>query len=162
MPPVLTFLPDSLIIMPKKTGLIVGIVGGVVIIGILLGVGGFVWPGWFTGPDDGPAIEANATVDALNSHDTGKIDALFCPGHDITQPSDVEVLATTHVQTTRPAVTLKAPPTVAGTTATATAHLAMTDVGQKYAFDVTVKMTRSAGVWCVSDLSEVIGSLSRG
>ena len=160
--PILTFLPDSLIIMPNKTGLIAGIAGGLVIIGLVLGVGGFVWPGFFTGPDEGPSIEANATVDALNSHDTGKIDALFCPGHDSTRPGDVEVLATTHVQATRPTATLKAPPTVAGATATATAHLAMTNSGRKYAFDLTVTITRRAGVWCVSDLAQVTDSLTRG
>jgi hypothetical protein len=63
---------------------------------------------------------------------------------------------------TKPAASLKTPAVTSGDTATATAHLAMTSAGRKYAFDVAIKLAKHDGVWCVSDLSEVNDSLARG
>ncbi|MER6666525.1 hypothetical protein ABT256_18430 [Amycolatopsis japonica] len=66
----------------NKTGLIVGIAAAAVVV-IVLGITGFVAPGFFLGDDkagksSGPESTAQAVVDGINAHDKAALTALKC------------------------------------------------------------------------------------
>ncbi|MGW4131196.1 hypothetical protein [Amycolatopsis japonica] len=66
----------------NKTGLIVGIAAAAVVV-IVLGITGFVAPGFFLGDDkagksSGPESTAQAIVDGINAHDRAALTALKC------------------------------------------------------------------------------------
>ncbi|WP_410605417.1 hypothetical protein [Amycolatopsis sp. lyj-90] len=133
----------------SKTGLLVGIAAGVVVL-ITLGITGFVAPGFFLGDDkadkaSGPEGTAQAIVDGINAHDQAALTALKCGNaeKDIDQiiervgdASNATLGAVTKVSETKYTVAVTV--SIAGRPGTATGTLA-----------------GEGGTWCWKEVSRL-------
>ncbi|TCO62134.1 hypothetical protein [Actinocrispum wychmicini] len=157
----------------KGTRRIVGIVAGVVVVGVVVGVGGFVWPGFFAGSR--PTSVAQSFTDAIRNNDTAGAKRFVCPA----QRDSDEVFLGLALAAGGPRVTpallhairltnklaaaqILGGADVTGSTATAVVHVEGSFGGgasgqdeQRYSAVVTVQLEQQDGVWCVSDVRPV-------
>ncbi|SDX21227.1 hypothetical protein SAMN05421504_102678 [Amycolatopsis xylanica] len=132
----------------KKTGLIVGISAGVVVL-LALGITGFVAPGFFLGDDAGstnatgsPADTASSFVTALTGHHQEAVSALYCADADSkSRQYGVDIVNKKFT------VALDQPPTGD------TAALTVDNAGKKIMFDA--KLANQGGKWCVQKMTLV-------
>ena len=139
----------------SKTPFILAGVGGVVVL-VVIFVGGFVWPGFFTGSStSSPTDVANAFISAAKSGDLTSDSALklFC-----TKPTDQQIAEQRKEQlqnpTTISAASIVGSPTITGTTAqvkisvTATSH-GPDSTGKPDTETLTLPMQQQNGNWCI-------------
>ncbi|TVT36721.1 hypothetical protein FNH05_25290 [Amycolatopsis rhizosphaerae] len=144
---------------------------------LVLGVGGFVWPGFFTASRSDPTSVAESFADAIRNADTAAALRLVCPAQQgdkgiLDAGSGREELLGALPAAVRAAMTITNRVTMAqvrgqavttGTTATATVHVegslhpestpgshlpALTD--RPYSRDTRLTLQQQGGKWCVS------------
>lgn len=136
----------------SKTPFILAGVGGVVVL-VVIFVGGFVWPGFFTGSStSSPTDVANAFISAAKTGDLTSENALalFC-----TRPTDQQIAEQRKSQqedpTTVTAASVVGDPQINGTNATVKVSITATSKSSPKPDTETLTMTmqQQNGKWCI-------------
>jgi hypothetical protein len=134
----------------SKTPFILAGVGGVVVL-VVIFVGGFVWPGFFTGSStSSPTDVANSFISAAKSDNLDAAYALLC-----TKPTQAQIDAQKKDEQENPSTVNSASivgsPQINGTTAKVTISITETSKGNSKpdTGSITLNMQQQNGNWCI-------------
>ena len=139
----------------SKTPIILAGVGVVVVL-VVIFVGGFVWPGFFTGSSSAsPTDVANSFIKAAKADDLNAANALLCTKltpQQIQQQQKFDQQDPSQVT----AASIVGNPTITGTTAKVTISLTQIDKGpdssgKPETGNLTLSMQQVNGNWCISN-----------
>lgn len=140
----------------KKIGLIIGIVGAVVVVGLVVGVGGFVWPGFFTGGSNDPDSVAKTAVDSINTQNTSEAQSVAC------DKSSADAAGFSEMKDYKPQLTITGKAQVNGSTASVPVGMSMTVEGNKVTANAKLTLNNNGGTWCVDDMNVDENSVNGG
>jgi hypothetical protein len=139
----------------SKTPIILAGVGVVVVL-VVIFVGGFVWPGFFTGSSTAsPTDVANSFISAAKADDLNAANALLCTKLTTAQIQQQQKLDQQDPSQVT-AASIVGSPTISGTTAKVTISLtqiskAAGSSGKPETGNLTLSMQQVNGNWCISN-----------